>query len=102
MHTRSFFRRFGIAVFAAAAGLGAMSCGGRETPLPDAPRPNIVVITVDTLRADHMSLYGYERETTPEIAAWFSGSTVYERAYSTTSYTPPSIVSVLTGLYPHN
>jgi len=102
MHTRSFFRRFEIAVFAAAAGLGLMSCGGRETPLPDAPRPNIVLITVDTLRADHMSLYGYERETTPEIAAWFSGSTVYERAYSTTSYTPPSIVSVLTGLYPHN
>ncbi len=102
MHTPSFFWHLGIAVIAAAAGLGLTSCGASKTAAPDAPRPNIVLITVDTLRADHMSLYGYKRDTTPEIAAWFSQGSVYNRAYSTTSYTPSSIVSVLTGLYPQN
>lgn len=85
----------GLILCVLAAALG--SCEG-----PKGPRPDIVLITVDTLRADHMSLYGYDRETTPQIDAWFAGGTVYDRAYSTTSYTPASIVSLLTGLWPHN
>jgi arylsulfatase A-like enzyme len=63
---------------------------------------NMILISVDTLRADHMSLYGYGRETTPEIDAFFADGTVYERAYATTSRTPPSVVSFLSGLLPHH
>jgi arylsulfatase A-like enzyme len=61
---------------------------------------DLFLITVDTLRADHMSLYGYSRETTPELDLFFSKGRVYRRAYATSSYTSPSVVSILTGLWP--
>ena len=64
--------------------------------------PNIVLITIDTIRTDHMGMYGYDRATTPNVDRWFEGGAVYERAYATTSFTPPSVVSFLTGLYPQS
>jgi arylsulfatase A-like enzyme len=62
--------------------------------------PDLILVTVDTLRADHMSLYGYSRETTPNIDRFFAQGRVYERAYASSSYTPPSVFSILTGLWP--
>ena len=70
--------------------------------LPVADGPNIVLIVVDTLRPDHMSLYGYHRPTTPHLERWFSPGTVYQRAYAPMSFTPPSMMSILSGLYPMN
>lgn len=66
------------------------------------PRPpgDVVLVTVDTLRADHLGIYGYPRPTSPRIDAFFEGGRVYERAYSTSASTSPSVVSILTGLYP--
>lgn len=64
--------------------------------------PNIVLVTIDTIRTDHMGMYGYDRATTPNVDAWFEEGAVYERAYATTSFTPPSVVSFLTGLYPQS
>jgi len=68
----------------------------------DGPIRNIVLISVDTLRSDHMGIYGYDRNTTPEIDSFFEGGTVYENAYATTSRTPPSVVSFLSGLLPQH
>ena len=66
-----------------------------------APRGrDIVLITIDTLRPDHMGLYGYERPTTPEIDRWFADGAIFERAYSTEANTSPSVVSFLSGLLP--
>jgi arylsulfatase A-like enzyme len=62
--------------------------------------PNILLITIDALRADHVGLYGYKRPTTPRIDAYFGAGRVYEVAYSPTATTTPSIVSMLTGLHP--
>jgi len=73
-------------------------CGVRE----EAPRPDVVLVIVDTLRADHMSAYGYERETTPRIDAWFADGRRFERMYATTSFTPSSVASALTGRYPQH
>ena len=42
--------------------------------------PNVVMIVVDTLRADHMGLYGYGRNTTPRIDEFAAGATVFEQA----------------------
>ncbi len=70
------------------------------SPPPTDPNRNILLISVDTLRADHMSLYGYERETSPQIDAFFSRGTVYDRAYCTATFTPPSVMTILTGLLP--
>ncbi len=62
--------------------------------------PNIVLIVMDTQRADRMSCYGYHRETTPNLDALASRGTLYEHAYSTASWTWPSTASILTGLEP--
>lgn len=83
-------------------GVLALACGTAEeipAPADGAPR-NVVLVTIDTLRADHLSLYGYPRATTPEIDRWLGGGIVYERAYSTDSSTAPSAASFLSGLLP--
>jgi arylsulfatase len=63
---------------------------------------DILLITVDTLRADHLGIYGYGRETSPEIDRFFLDGTIVERAYSTEANTTPSVVSILTGLLPQD
>lgn len=63
-------------------------------------RPNIILISLDTLRADHVSCYGHERLTTPNIDRLASEGTRYSHAYSTAVWTPPAHASMLTGLYP--
>jgi arylsulfatase A-like enzyme len=63
-------------------------------------RPNIVLIIIDTLRADHLSCYGYPRETTPTIDALSLQSVKYNHAYATAPWTLPSITSLMTGMYP--
>ena len=65
------------------------------------PRPNILFILVDTLRRDHLTPYGYRRDTTPEIARRLAEpGTVVDGAYSQAPWTLPSVVSFLTGRYP--
>jgi arylsulfatase len=61
----------------------------------------VLLVTVDTLRPDHLGLYGYERPTSPELDRWLDDAAVFERAYATEANTPPSIVSVLSGLQPY-
>ena len=64
------------------------------------PRPaNVVLISIDTLRADHLSLYGYGRETSPRLDAWArSSGIVFETAVVQSSWTLPSHASLFTGL----
>ncbi len=61
---------------------------------------NIVLIFIDTLRADHLSLYGYFRKTSPNIDRLAEKSIIFERNFSTISYTNASFMSILTSLYP--
>jgi arylsulfatase A-like enzyme len=67
-----------------------------------APPRNLLLVSVDTLRADHVSAYGYERETTPNIDAFAAESVLFERAYSHISSTVPAFASVMTSKYPHH
>ncbi len=62
--------------------------------------PDILLITVDALRPDHLGLYGYARETSPNLDHWFSDGLIFDQAYATQSNTAPSIISLLTGQYP--
>jgi arylsulfatase A-like enzyme len=62
--------------------------------------PNMILISVDCLRADHVGAYGYERDTTPGIDAFAEESAVYETAIATSSFTLPTHASMLTGLPP--
>lgn len=62
--------------------------------------PSVVLISIDTLRADHLSCYGYFRLTTPNLDRLAEDGVIYENAYSTATWTPPAHASMLTGLYP--
>jgi len=62
-------------------------------------QPDVILIVVDTLRADHMSLFGYGRETTPELARIAERGTVFSAAFSGSSWTMPSTVMLLSGAY---
>ncbi len=64
----------------------------------DSREPSVLLVTVDTLRADRLSCAGYERETTPEIDALARESVLFERAYSMAPFTAPSHASLFTSL----
>ena len=59
-----------------------------------------MLITIDTLRADHLGSYGYGRNTSPTLDAFGAESVLFERAYSSVGTTLPSHVALFTGLYP--
>lgn len=61
---------------------------------------NVLLITMDTVRADHLSLYGYDRNTTPDLQDFARGATVYTRAVSAADMTLTSHASIFTGVYP--
>src|ERR1700674_424781 len=61
---------------------------------------NVVLITMDTVRADHLSVYGYERDTTPQLREFAHEATVYSRAIATSDWTLATHASIFTGLYP--
>ena len=63
-------------------------------------RPNIVLILIDTLRADRLSCYGYGRQTTPFMDRIAEQGVLYERAISAAAWTPPSHASIFTGTFP--
>lgn len=67
---------------------------------PGAKRPNVLLYLCDTLRADHLSCYGYEKPTSPEIDAFAKDATRFEDCRSVTSWTKPSVASLMTSLYP--
>ncbi len=71
--------------------------------LPAAPRkaPNVLFIVLDTVRAQSLSLFGYNRPTTPNLARLAQKGVLFERAISTVSWTLPSHATMFTGHFPH-
>ena len=64
------------------------------------PRRNILIISVDALRADHLGAYGYERDTSPTIDALCDRGITFERAFAPRGTTWPSLATMLTSLSP--
>ncbi|MGH0033934.1 MAG: sulfatase [Myxococcota bacterium] len=75
--------------------LAGAACGGRGSAVP-----NVLLISIDTLRPDHLSGYGYGRETSPAIDALAREGVLFRDASSTSPWTLPAHVSMLTGRYP--
>jgi arylsulfatase A-like enzyme len=73
-------------------GLTAMGAGDR----------NVLLVTLDTTRADRLGCYGYERDTSPTVDAVAADAVLFSRAYSVVPLTTPSHVSIMTGLHPVN
>ena len=63
--------------------------------------PNVVILTIDTLRADHLSSYGYRRPTTPNIDRLLASGARFTEARTVEPLTTPSLGSMWTSLYPH-
>src|SRR5437764_7456435 len=74
--------------------LGGLAAWGATTPF------NVVVITIDTLRADHLGCYGYKQIHTPNIDALAAGGVRFERAYTPVPITLPSHSVIFTGTLP--
>jgi arylsulfatase A-like enzyme len=64
-----------------------------------APRPNVVLVCLNALRADHLKAYGYAKETAPNIGRLAGEGAVFERAYSQSDWTLPSLASLFTSRY---
>lgn len=65
-----------------------------------ATRPNIVLILIDTLRADHLPIYGYSRETAPVLSDLARRSATFTRMYAQSASTKPSIATLFSSVYP--
>jgi arylsulfatase A-like enzyme len=63
-------------------------------------RPNVLLVVIDTARADHFSFDGYARQTTPRIAALGSEGAIYDQAWTPAPWTLPAHASLFTGLFP--
>lgn len=84
--------------------------GLKQTPLlasvkaristEDSKRPNVVLIVMDTVRADHLSAYGYPRKTSPSLEVLSQQATLYRRAIAPSDTTLSTHASIFTGLYP--
>jgi arylsulfatase A-like enzyme len=99
-------RQFYRVLLAAAILLGTAGCRCQPSGAPpqvspsEARSPNVLLIVVDTLRADRLGIYGHNRATSPNLDAFAAKAMVYEQAYSQAPWTTPSIGSLLTGRYP--
>ena len=76
---------------------------GSEGPRPriwgDSPPPNVLFLSIDTLRADHLGFYGYARPTSPHLDAFAEEAVVFDAAQASASWTLPGLASLLTSQY---
>ncbi len=88
----------GLALFVGSSG------GFRERGIPDdhgrSSRPPLILLTIDTLRADRLSCYGYDRIRTPHIDELATGGARFEEVLAQSPWTLPSLASLFTGTYP--
>ncbi len=81
----------------------AAACGGGRSAGPAAPlagRPNVLLLTVDALRPDHLGCYGYGRRTSPNIDLLARGGVLFRQTITAAGRTVQSFPSILTGVYP--
>ena len=93
-----------LAVLVLVAVLGTQRTSRPDLPLGESPdfplAERVVFISLDTLRQDHLDLYGYPRPTSPRLSAFASRCAVFDDAMSHAPYTLPSHMSMFTGLHP--
>jgi arylsulfatase A-like enzyme len=96
-----FFLSFALVGIGVACGVTACTdCGDARRLEPAGP--NLVIVMVDTLRADHLGAFGYPRPTSPVIDEFAARGVVFEKAFAQASWTVPSVSGLLTGQYPGN
>ncbi len=91
--------RLHLAITASLAPLLVLSLGACA-PEP-ARRPNLLLVSIDTLRADHLGCYGAERPTSPRLDRFAESAVRFEHAYAPAPWTLPSHAALLTGVHPY-
>jgi arylsulfatase A-like enzyme len=100
-HSSAWLDRAEAASVAACLLLLFTSLGCREpSSTPPGPVRRIILVSLDTLRPDHLGIHGYSRDTSPRIDGFAASSFVFERALAPAPNTPPSQMSMMTSLYP--
>ncbi|MCK5571734.1 MAG: sulfatase [Bacteroidetes bacterium] len=92
--------RVGWVVLGATVILCDAACRPSEQVAELTPPPNVLLVTIDTIRADHCSTYGYERLTTPTLSHVAEAGVLFRNAYAPMATTGPSHATLLTSLYP--
>ena len=80
--------------------LASLSCQRRGVTPADLRNANVILVTLDTTRADHIGAYGYGRARTPNLDRLAKEGVLFEHCITPTAYTLPSHSSIMTGLYP--
>lgn len=62
---------------------------------------NVLLFTVDSLRPDHLSCYGYEQNTTPTLDTLAKVGVTFDQTIAQSAWTSPGLISIFTSLYPH-
>ena len=91
-----------LGLFLALAVLSGTACSptNGEFERPELRIDNLVLVTIDTLRADHVGAIGYHRPTTPNLDRLARRSALFTQAIAQSSWTRASVASYMTGLYP--
>lgn len=89
-----------FSTFVLCAALISPAAAQKPAPRPTAPRPNLLLITIDTLRPDHLHCYGYDQIRTPSIDSLAADGIRFDQAYTPIPITLPSHTVILTGTYP--
>ena len=76
-------------------------CGPTAEPEPGAKGTNLLIVSLDTVRRDHLGLYGYDRSTTPFLDGFAARAAVFDWAFTQDTNTNPAHATLFTGLYPH-
>ncbi|MFQ6103538.1 MAG: sulfatase-like hydrolase/transferase [Candidatus Glassbacteria bacterium] len=96
--------KYAVALCLIASVIISLSRAGTGNPaargIPSPSMPNVLVLLIDTLRADHLSCYGYERKTSPNIDKLAEEGALFLNAYSQASWTKPATASLMTGYFP--
>lgn len=87
------------------ATIGIVGCGDKSAQEPGraaaSDLPDIILISIDTLRSDHLGAYGYTRDTSPFVDSIARDGIRFDNAFSTSSWTAPAMVSLMTSRYPY-
>jgi arylsulfatase A-like enzyme len=78
------------------------TCASHAAPRKNIQKYNVILIAINVLRADHLSSYGYHRKTTPTIDKLADKSFVFKNTFAQAGYTLPSMMSIITSLYPES
>jgi len=80
--------------------IAALLSYGKQQNISSSSMPDIIMMSIDTLRADHLGCYGYDKNTSPNIDAFASEALLFENAFSQSPRTTPAHMSIFTGLMP--